>query len=123
MPHPLGRAPSKIIAVHLNYRGRTRERGRLPAYPSYFLKPPSSLAETGDLSWLARGAASCSAARGLGGDQVRKRGQGRRPVRACRVDEREVIPGRFHERRPAASRRRRGDVPFAVGVGHPLIGP
>jgi 2-keto-4-pentenoate hydratase/2-oxohepta-3-ene-1,7-dioic acid hydratase in catechol pathway/regulator of RNase E activity RraA len=48
MPHPLGTAPSKIIAVHLNYRSRARERGRLPSYPSYFLKPPSSLAGTGD---------------------------------------------------------------------------
>jgi 2-keto-4-pentenoate hydratase/2-oxohepta-3-ene-1,7-dioic acid hydratase in catechol pathway/regulator of RNase E activity RraA len=49
MPHPLGRSPSKVIAVHLSYRSRARERGRLPAYPSYFLKPPSSLAGTGDL--------------------------------------------------------------------------
>ena len=44
MPHPLGLAPSKIIAVHLNYRSRAAERGRQPAEPSYFLKPPSSLA-------------------------------------------------------------------------------
>jgi 2-keto-4-pentenoate hydratase/2-oxohepta-3-ene-1,7-dioic acid hydratase in catechol pathway/regulator of RNase E activity RraA len=44
MPHPLGRDPSKIVAVHLNYSSRARERGRLPRYPSYFLKPPSSLA-------------------------------------------------------------------------------
>ncbi|HEX4659483.1 MAG TPA: fumarylacetoacetate hydrolase family protein, partial [Streptosporangiaceae bacterium] len=44
MPHPLGRDPSKIVAVHLNYPSRARERGRLPRYPSYFLKPPSSLA-------------------------------------------------------------------------------
>jgi 5-oxopent-3-ene-1,2,5-tricarboxylate decarboxylase/2-hydroxyhepta-2,4-diene-1,7-dioate isomerase len=41
--HPLGLAPSKIVAVHLNYRSRAEERGRIPAVPSYFLKPPSSL--------------------------------------------------------------------------------
>lgn len=48
MPHPLGTQPSKIIAVHLNYRCRAKERGRVPDQPSYFLKPPSSLAGTGD---------------------------------------------------------------------------
>lgn len=47
-PHPLGLAPSKIIAVHLNYRSRAEERGRIPATPSYFLKPPSSLGSDGD---------------------------------------------------------------------------
>ncbi|MGW2311946.1 fumarylacetoacetate hydrolase family protein [Actinomadura luteofluorescens] len=48
MPHPLGNRPSKIIAVHLNFPSRAKERGRIPAEPSYFLKPPSSLAGTGD---------------------------------------------------------------------------
>ncbi|WP_326777013.1 fumarylacetoacetate hydrolase family protein [Streptomyces sp. NBC_01445] len=48
MTHPLGNPPSKIIAVHLNYPSRARERGRIPAHPSYFLKPPSSLAGTKD---------------------------------------------------------------------------
>lgn len=48
MPHPLGTQPSKIIAVHLNYRCRAKERGRVPDQPSYFLKPPSSLSGTGD---------------------------------------------------------------------------
>ncbi|MFE6776263.1 fumarylacetoacetate hydrolase family protein [Streptomyces sp. NPDC057702] len=48
MPHPLGTQPSKIIAVHLNYPCRARERGRVPDQPSYFLKPPSSLAGTDD---------------------------------------------------------------------------
>ena len=47
MSHSLGLRPSKIIAVHLNYRGRAAERGRTPEVPSYFLKPPSSLSETG----------------------------------------------------------------------------
>ncbi|WP_327342692.1 fumarylacetoacetate hydrolase family protein [Streptomyces europaeiscabiei] len=46
MTHPLGNPPSKIIAVHLNYPSRAKERGRVPAQPSYFLKPPSSLAGT-----------------------------------------------------------------------------
>lgn len=46
MPHPLGNSPTKIVAVHLNYRSRARERGRVPSQPSYFLKPPSSLAGT-----------------------------------------------------------------------------
>jgi 5-oxopent-3-ene-1,2,5-tricarboxylate decarboxylase / 2-hydroxyhepta-2,4-diene-1,7-dioate isomerase len=39
---------SKVIAVHLNYRSRAEERGRVPAVPSYFLKPPSSIAGDGD---------------------------------------------------------------------------
>src|ERR1700756_39740 len=47
--HPLtGHAPSKIIAVHVSYRSRAMERGRLPLWPSYFLKPPSTLAADGD---------------------------------------------------------------------------
>ena len=45
MPPP---GPSKIIAVHLNYGSRAAQRGRVPAAPSYFLKPPSSLAGDGD---------------------------------------------------------------------------
>jgi 5-oxopent-3-ene-1,2,5-tricarboxylate decarboxylase / 2-hydroxyhepta-2,4-diene-1,7-dioate isomerase len=42
-----GLAPSKIIAVHLSYRSRAEERGRVPAQPSYFLKAPSTLSESG----------------------------------------------------------------------------
>jgi regulator of RNase E activity RraA/2-keto-4-pentenoate hydratase/2-oxohepta-3-ene-1,7-dioic acid hydratase in catechol pathway len=46
--HPLGnQPPSKIIAVHVSYRSRAMERGRLPQWPSYFLKPPSTLAADG----------------------------------------------------------------------------
>lgn len=41
-------AASKIIAVHVNYESRAAQRGRVPATPSYFLKPPSSLAGDGD---------------------------------------------------------------------------
>ncbi|WP_112467411.1 fumarylacetoacetate hydrolase family protein [Streptomyces triticisoli] len=55
MPHPLGLTPSKIIAVHLNYRSRAKERGRVPDHPSYFLKPPSSLAGSGDAILRPRG--------------------------------------------------------------------
>ncbi|MBU3995732.1 MAG: fumarylacetoacetate hydrolase family protein [Actinobacteria bacterium] len=39
--------PGKIIAVHLSYPSRMQQRGREAALPSYFLKPSSSLAETG----------------------------------------------------------------------------
>jgi 5-oxopent-3-ene-1,2,5-tricarboxylate decarboxylase / 2-hydroxyhepta-2,4-diene-1,7-dioate isomerase len=42
------RPPTKIIAVHVSYRSRAMERGRLPQWPSYFLKPPSTLAADGD---------------------------------------------------------------------------
>jgi 2-keto-4-pentenoate hydratase/2-oxohepta-3-ene-1,7-dioic acid hydratase in catechol pathway/regulator of RNase E activity RraA len=41
-------APSKILAVHINYPSRAEERGRTPAHPSYFFKPPSSLGADGD---------------------------------------------------------------------------
>ena len=34
--------------MHLGYRSRAAERGRTPAFPSYFLKPLSSLAGSGD---------------------------------------------------------------------------
>jgi 2-keto-4-pentenoate hydratase/2-oxohepta-3-ene-1,7-dioic acid hydratase in catechol pathway/regulator of RNase E activity RraA len=40
--------PTKVVAMHLNYRSRAAERGRTPAYPSYFLKPVSSIARSGD---------------------------------------------------------------------------
>jgi regulator of RNase E activity RraA/2-keto-4-pentenoate hydratase/2-oxohepta-3-ene-1,7-dioic acid hydratase in catechol pathway len=47
--HPLaGKSPSKIIAVHVSYRSRAMERGRLPLWPSYFLKPPNTLAGDSD---------------------------------------------------------------------------
>jgi 5-oxopent-3-ene-1,2,5-tricarboxylate decarboxylase/2-hydroxyhepta-2,4-diene-1,7-dioate isomerase len=37
-------APSKILAVHLTYRSRIEEyAARVPAEPSYFMKPPSTL--------------------------------------------------------------------------------
>jgi 5-oxopent-3-ene-1,2,5-tricarboxylate decarboxylase/2-hydroxyhepta-2,4-diene-1,7-dioate isomerase len=40
---------SKVIAVHLNYRSRAAQRGRVPTEPSYFLKPPSSISAGGEL--------------------------------------------------------------------------
>src|SRR5437763_12950414 len=42
---PLDEPPSKIIATHLTFRSRAveYEMKRLPAAPSYFMKPPSSL--------------------------------------------------------------------------------
>jgi len=47
--HPLAdQHPSKIVAVHVSYRSRAMERGTLPQWPSYFLKPPNTLAADGD---------------------------------------------------------------------------
>ncbi|WP_116996519.1 fumarylacetoacetate hydrolase family protein [Desertimonas flava] len=40
-------SPTKIIALHLGYRSRAAERGRVPDHPSYFLKPVSSIAASG----------------------------------------------------------------------------
>jgi regulator of RNase E activity RraA/2-keto-4-pentenoate hydratase/2-oxohepta-3-ene-1,7-dioic acid hydratase in catechol pathway len=39
---------SKIVALHVGYRSRAMERGSLPLWPSYFLKPPNTLAADGD---------------------------------------------------------------------------
>src|SRR5712691_111213 len=44
----LERVPGKVVAVHVSYRSRAAERGTMPAWPSYFLKPSSSLADSGD---------------------------------------------------------------------------
>jgi 2-keto-4-pentenoate hydratase/2-oxohepta-3-ene-1,7-dioic acid hydratase in catechol pathway/regulator of RNase E activity RraA len=40
--------PTKIIAVHVNFRSRAQQRGTSPQVPSYFMKPVSSLARNGD---------------------------------------------------------------------------
>jgi regulator of RNase E activity RraA/2-keto-4-pentenoate hydratase/2-oxohepta-3-ene-1,7-dioic acid hydratase in catechol pathway len=40
--------PTKIVAVHVSYRSRAMQRGAVPSFPSYFLKPPSALAASGD---------------------------------------------------------------------------
>ncbi len=44
----LERVPGKVVAVHVSYRSRAAERDTMPPWPSYFLKPPSSLADSGD---------------------------------------------------------------------------
>lgn len=44
----LPQVPGKIIAVHLSYESRAAQRGRKPASPSYFIKPLSSVAASGD---------------------------------------------------------------------------
>jgi regulator of RNase E activity RraA/2-keto-4-pentenoate hydratase/2-oxohepta-3-ene-1,7-dioic acid hydratase in catechol pathway len=44
----LERVPGKVVAVHSSYRSRAAQRGTIPAWPSYFLKPSSSLAASGD---------------------------------------------------------------------------
>jgi 5-oxopent-3-ene-1,2,5-tricarboxylate decarboxylase/2-hydroxyhepta-2,4-diene-1,7-dioate isomerase len=46
---PDGLTPTKVIGVHLNYRSRAAQRGRVPTEPSYFLKPVSSLSTGGDV--------------------------------------------------------------------------
>lgn len=43
----LGLRAGKVIAVHVNYPSRAAQRGSTPEYPSYFLKPASSLAADG----------------------------------------------------------------------------
>ena len=49
MKRPADLAPSKIVAVHLSYPSRVEEyAARTPDEPSYFLKPPTSLARHGD---------------------------------------------------------------------------
>ncbi|WP_396823026.1 fumarylacetoacetate hydrolase family protein [Microbacterium trichothecenolyticum] len=40
--------PGKIIAIHLSYTSRADQRGRRPQHPSYFFKPSSSVAASGD---------------------------------------------------------------------------
>ena len=47
MPLPEDVRPTKVVAVHLNYRSRAEQRGRVPSEPSYFLKPPSSVSDGG----------------------------------------------------------------------------
>ena len=45
--------PEKIVAVHVSYRSRAMERGALPPWPSYFLKPPGAPAYE---AWLKENA-------------------------------------------------------------------
>lgn len=39
--------PGKVIALHLNYPSRIAQRGRTPEQPSYFIKPGTSVSESG----------------------------------------------------------------------------
>ncbi|MBB1154281.1 MULTISPECIES: fumarylacetoacetate hydrolase family protein [Amycolatopsis] len=39
--------PGKVIALHLNYPSRAKQRGRTPAKPSYFVKPTTSISASG----------------------------------------------------------------------------
>ncbi|WP_099332749.1 fumarylacetoacetate hydrolase family protein [Actinomyces minihominis] len=48
--------PGKIIAVHLSYDSRAAQRGRKPKTPSYFFKPLSSLAGSGETIERPKGA-------------------------------------------------------------------
>jgi 5-oxopent-3-ene-1,2,5-tricarboxylate decarboxylase / 2-hydroxyhepta-2,4-diene-1,7-dioate isomerase len=48
MSEPLKVPPTKIVAVHASYRSRAMQRGSMPSFPSYFLKPPSALAASGE---------------------------------------------------------------------------
>jgi 5-oxopent-3-ene-1,2,5-tricarboxylate decarboxylase / 2-hydroxyhepta-2,4-diene-1,7-dioate isomerase len=49
--------PTKIIATHLTYRSRVEEyAARVPAEPSYFMKPPSTLNGHGGVLRRPRGA-------------------------------------------------------------------
>lgn len=45
----VGQRPGKVIAVHLSYRSRAEQRGRIPAHASYFLKTSSSLCGPGEV--------------------------------------------------------------------------
>jgi len=40
-------AAGKVLAVHLSYSSRAAQRGRTPAFPSYFMKASSSLSVSG----------------------------------------------------------------------------
>jgi 2-keto-4-pentenoate hydratase/2-oxohepta-3-ene-1,7-dioic acid hydratase in catechol pathway/regulator of RNase E activity RraA len=44
----LEHVPGKVVGVHLSYRSRAAERGTTPAWPSYFLKPSTTIAASGD---------------------------------------------------------------------------
>jgi 5-oxopent-3-ene-1,2,5-tricarboxylate decarboxylase/2-hydroxyhepta-2,4-diene-1,7-dioate isomerase len=46
---PVDLAPTKIVGVHLSYPSRVEEyEAQMPDEPSYFLKPPTTLARHGD---------------------------------------------------------------------------
>jgi 2-keto-4-pentenoate hydratase/2-oxohepta-3-ene-1,7-dioic acid hydratase in catechol pathway/regulator of RNase E activity RraA len=49
MALPAGLVPTKVIGVHVNYPSRAAQRGRVPTHPSYFMKPPSSISDGGEV--------------------------------------------------------------------------
>ncbi|MDQ4081541.1 MAG: fumarylacetoacetate hydrolase family protein [Actinomycetota bacterium] len=56
MRRPVELTATKIVGVHLSYPSRVEEYGaRTPDVPSYFLKPPSTLARHGDEIMRPRG--------------------------------------------------------------------
>src|SRR6185369_4069787 len=87
----LNAPPSKIIAVHVNYRSRALQRGSVPAWPSFFLKPPSALAANDfavyDLRYADRGG------------NVRSKGiDGLTPLGPRLLDARTIDPATLHLR-------------------------
>ena len=124
----LEHVPGKVVGVHLSYRSRAAERGTMPAWPSYFLKPSSTIAGSGDP--VARPAGLRTARlRGRGGaghrpprppgqpcgrlgarglDHRRERFRRARPAVRRPRRQRAVQGGRrLHPARPAADRRAR----------------
>ena len=70
-------APSKIVAIGLNYKDHAAERGKpLPAEPLLFLKPPSAVIGPGD---TIRRPGVGGSRRPRGGDGDRDRPDGQRP--------------------------------------------
>lgn len=45
----LGTRPGTVFAMHISYPARAAQKGRTPEAPGYFLKPPTSLAPTGEV--------------------------------------------------------------------------
>ena len=128
MPLPDGLTPTKVVGVHLNYRSRAEQRGRVPTEPSYFLKPPSSisdggpvvrpqgtelLASEGEIAVIigtlacAMQPSSDAAARDRlvrAGERLRRP---RLPLGRSRLERPHEGPGRLHADRPCLGRHRR----------------
>lgn len=72
--------PSKVVVVDLNSARRAAEEGRAPEFPSYRLKPPSSLADRGGEAVLPDGCRQV----GFGGQVALVIGE---PARSVRPDD------------------------------------
>ena len=136
MPLPDGLTPTKVVGVHLNYRSRAEQRGRVPAEPSYFLKPPSSISDGGPVirpqgaellafeGEIARDPWRDGAQRHNGGgggrDRLVRAGQrlrrARLPLGRPRLECPYEGPGRLHADRPCRGRHRRR--PRVVAADH-----